>query len=57
MPPHPGLLGLHRYALAAWLMLQQAIGERQAEAIFGQIREYYRRYWVRPAPLGGLERL
>ncbi len=45
--------GLHRYALAAWLMLQQAIGERQAGAIFGQIREYYRRYWVRPAPFGG----
>ena len=53
---HPILAswGLHRYALAAWLMLQRAIGERRIGAIFGQIREYYRRYWVRPSPFGGI---
>jgi tetratricopeptide (TPR) repeat protein len=34
-----------RYVLVAWLMLQQAIRERQAGAIFGQTREYYRRHW------------
>jgi hypothetical protein len=34
-------------------MLQRAIEEWRIGTIFGQIREYYRRYWMRPAPFGG----
>jgi hypothetical protein len=40
--------GLHRYALAAWLLFQEAITQREAETVFRRIREYYRRHWVKP---------
>lgn len=40
--------GLHRHALSAWLVLEDAIGQQQAGSIFRQIREYYRRHWVNP---------
>ncbi|HSN89250.1 MAG TPA: hypothetical protein VL025_20965 [Thermoanaerobaculia bacterium] len=40
--------GLHRYALSAWLVLEDAIGQQQAGSIFQRIREYYRRHWVNP---------
>lgn len=45
--------GLHRYALAAWMFFERALGEAQAGgAIFRRIREYYHRHWVRPATFG-----
>lgn len=40
--------GLHRYALAAWIVFQEALAHGRAEGIFQRIREYYRRSWVRP---------
>jgi tetratricopeptide (TPR) repeat protein len=43
---------LHRYALAAWIVFQQALAQGQVEGIFGRIREYYLRYWVRPVAFG-----
>jgi tetratricopeptide (TPR) repeat protein len=42
-------LGIHRYALAAWLMLQQAIELRQAPGLFRKIRLYFGRTWHQPA--------
>ena len=42
--------GLHRDALAAWLVLQQALVQGQGIGdIFQRIEIYYRRHWVRPA--------
>jgi ATP/maltotriose-dependent transcriptional regulator MalT len=41
--------GLHRDALAAWLVLQEALAHRTArDATFQEIERYYRRHWVRP---------
>jgi tetratricopeptide (TPR) repeat protein len=40
---------LHRHALAAWLVFQQAIEEQQLEGLFTRIRLYYRRTWHKPA--------
>lgn len=39
--------GLHRWALAAWLVLQHALEMRQVGGLFAQLRVYYRRYWNR----------
>jgi tetratricopeptide (TPR) repeat protein len=41
--------GLHRPALAAWLVFQNALELRQAEDLFSRLRVYYRRYWVKEA--------
>jgi len=43
--------GLHRYALAAWTVFQKALVQGQVERVFGKIREYYRRHWVKPVEL------
>jgi tetratricopeptide (TPR) repeat protein len=43
--------GVHRYALAAWLMLQQAVEAGQADALFAKIRLHFRRRWHNPAEL------
>src|SRR5436305_8517434 len=42
--------GLHRDALAAWLVLQKTLAQGHALGdIFQRIEIYYRRHWVRPA--------
>jgi tetratricopeptide (TPR) repeat protein len=41
--------GLHRPALAAWLILQNALELRQADELFSRLRIYYRRHWNREA--------
>jgi tetratricopeptide (TPR) repeat protein len=42
--------GLHRDALAAWLVLQQTLAQGHGLGdIFQRIEIYYRRHWVRPA--------
>ena len=42
--------GLHRDALAAWLVLQTTLAQGRALGdIFERIETYYRRHWVRPA--------
>jgi ATP/maltotriose-dependent transcriptional regulator MalT len=43
---------LHRYALAAWVVFEQAVAQGQASDIFRRIRDYYRRYWIRPVAFG-----
>ena len=44
--------GLHKDALAAWLVFQDALSqERGIAAIFERVREYYRRHWFLPARL------
>ncbi|MFY9825413.1 MAG: hypothetical protein WAM82_28820 [Thermoanaerobaculia bacterium] len=41
--------GLHRDALAAWIVLQQTLAQGHGLAdIFQRIEIYYRRHWVRP---------
>ncbi len=45
--------GLHRDALAAWLVFQDALDQGQIEGIFERIRGYYRRHWVKPVAFGG----
>jgi tetratricopeptide (TPR) repeat protein len=49
--------GLHKDALAAWIVFQNALGavsESQALGdLFGRIQEYFRRHWVRPAAFEG----
>jgi ATP/maltotriose-dependent transcriptional regulator MalT len=41
---------MHRWALAAWLVFQNAVELHQAEgAFFTRLRVYYRRYWNREA--------
>ena len=47
--------GLHRYAVAAWVLFQEALAQGQI-SIFSQIRTYYLRHWSRPvvfSPDGG----
>jgi ATP/maltotriose-dependent transcriptional regulator MalT len=39
--------GLHKDALAAWLVFQQVLAQGQA-GIFQRVREYYHRHWSRP---------
>lgn len=41
--------GLHKDALAAWIVFQQALS-RQQLGLFRRVREYYLRHWVRPGP-------
>ncbi len=42
--------GLHKDALAAWLVFQGALSqERGIREIFGRVGEYYRRHWFLPA--------
>jgi tetratricopeptide (TPR) repeat protein len=41
--------GLHRWALAAWLILQNALELRQLDGIFIRLRAYYRRFWNKEA--------
>lgn len=44
--------GLHRDALAAWLVFQDALAHGSAlETLFERIGGYYRRYWHRPGTL------
>lgn len=44
--------GLHRDALAAWLVFQDALAQGSAlETLFERIGGYYRRYWHRPGTL------
>jgi tetratricopeptide (TPR) repeat protein len=43
---------LHRYALATWVVFEQAVAQGQASDIFRRIRDYYRRYWIRPVAFG-----
>lgn len=43
---------LHRYALAAWIVFEQVVAQGHASDIFRRIRDYYRRYWVRPVAFG-----
>lgn len=38
--------GLHRHALAAWLLFQRALIQQRAGTVFGQLREYYVRNWA-----------
>ncbi len=41
--------GLHKDALAAWLVFQEALSqERGIREIFGRVGEYYRRHWFLP---------
>ncbi len=41
--------GLHRDALAAWLVFQDALAQgRAVTGLFQKVEEYYRRHWVRP---------
>lgn len=39
--------GLHRWALAAWLFLRNALELRQVDGLMVRLRLYYRRYWNR----------
>ncbi len=45
--------GLHKDALAAWIVFQNALGAlaegKALGDLFGKVQEYYRRHWVRPA--------
>jgi ATP/maltotriose-dependent transcriptional regulator MalT len=42
--------GLHKDALAAWLVFQDALSQRRGIAeIFERVGEYYRRHWFLPA--------
>jgi hypothetical protein len=38
---------LHCWALAAWLLLQNALELRQLDGLLVRLRLYYRRYWNR----------
>jgi tetratricopeptide (TPR) repeat protein len=40
---------MHRYALAAWLMLREALELRQVTDLIPRLRLYFRRHWNRPA--------
>lgn len=40
--------GLHKDALSAWLVFQQALTHGRAGEIFRRARAYYRRHWVLP---------
>ena len=49
--------GLHKDALAAWIVFQNALGAvaegRALGDLFGKVQEYFRRHWVRPAAFEG----
>lgn len=40
--------GIHKDALSAWLVFQKALAHNQIGSVFGRIREYYYRHWIRP---------
>jgi tetratricopeptide (TPR) repeat protein len=40
--------GLHRYALSAWILFEDAVREERAGSIYRRLREYYLRHWVKP---------
>lgn len=42
--------GLHRFALAAWLVFAEALANHRIDSLFEQIRQYYRRYRVLGPP-------
>jgi hypothetical protein len=48
---HPVMAGwgLHRHLLAAWLLLQQSLEQRQLDALFNNLQLYFRRHWHQPA--------
>lgn len=42
--------GLHKDALAAWLVFQEALSQEMARnELFGQLGDYFRRHWFMPA--------
>lgn len=42
--------GLHKDALSAWLVFQDALAQgTAAQGIFGRLGDYYRRHWFMPA--------
>ena len=46
--------GLHKDALAAWIVFQESLQASQQDGralgeLCGRIQEYFRRHWVRPA--------
>jgi tetratricopeptide (TPR) repeat protein len=41
--------GMHKDALAAWLIFRDALGQGSMGNIFRRIEGYYRRYWFMPA--------
>jgi ATP/maltotriose-dependent transcriptional regulator MalT len=43
---------LHRYAMAAWIVFEKAVAKGQEGQMFRRIRDYYRRYWIRPVAFG-----
>jgi tetratricopeptide (TPR) repeat protein len=46
--------GLHKDALAAWLVFQDALSRGEAlGGVFGRLGEYYRRHWFMPARFEG----
>ena len=46
--------GLHKDALAAWLVFQEALSEEMARGeLFGRLGEYFRRHWFIPAQFEG----
>lgn len=47
--------GLHKDALSAWLVFQDALtqGPPAPDDLFERIGKYYRRHWVNPAAIGG----
>lgn len=46
--------GLHRDALAAWLVFQEALAQGRTVAdLFQKVEGYYRRHWVRPGAFEG----
>lgn len=40
---------MHRYALAAWLMLREALEVRRVHDLIPRLRRYYRRHWNKAA--------
>lgn len=45
--------GMHKDALAAWLVFQEALAQGAVKAdLFEQVSDYYRRHWFIPAKLG-----
>jgi tetratricopeptide (TPR) repeat protein len=41
--------GRHRYALGAWLMLQNALDLQKTDDLLARLQRYFRRHWHRPA--------
>jgi tetratricopeptide (TPR) repeat protein len=46
--------GLHKDALAAWIVFQEALSQEMARGeLFGRVGEYFRRHWFIPAQFEG----